>query len=232
MGCEYKSKKLEFPPGAGLINLFIYAIFIGHLSLLATMWLRIPIFAGILLFFPETCWFESGIPAFRRWGFHRATVAMRAGGHNLLRGPCWPQRGILVLISVPDIYIYRNSIYIYVCGCLLAQTGPCLVILVSPWGTKLVAQDVPTPIWLFYPHPGHVSRGFFSKFSDVIVIFPPAEGVVHPSSSEGKALGCSLCSRVISLCCKPTKINLNCNAKPAQLHFAFVLLHGASFCIK
>lgn len=44
-------------------------------------------------------------------------------------------------------------------------------------------QDVPAPNWVSYIHPDHISRGFFSRFSDVIVILQPGKGVVHPSSS-------------------------------------------------
>lgn len=71
---------------------------------------------------------------------------------------------------------------------LLGDFGVPLRDKVGGTGTEQ-AQDVPAPIWVSYTHPGHVSRGFFSKFSDVIVILQPEKVVVHPSSSEGKALG-------------------------------------------
>lgn len=81
MGCEYKSEKLKFPPGGGLVHLFGFTIFIEHRSPLATMWFRITIFKDILVFLQKPVGLRVQLHLAGGEDFKRP---QRVGGHNLL----------------------------------------------------------------------------------------------------------------------------------------------------
>lgn len=68
---------------------------------------------------------------------------------------------------------------------LLGDFGVPLRDKVGGTGTEQ-AQDVPAPIWVSYTHPDHISRGFFSKFSDVIVILQPEKLLCIPPALRAK----------------------------------------------
>lgn len=233
MGCEDKSKKLEFSPGDGLIHLFAFPIFTGHHSPLATMWFRITIFKGILFvffFFNRNLLLWESLQEGRiSKGHWVVAVALRAGGHNLLcliywatSGPAHPSRGIFVLIWVPDIYLYINNVYIYVIFMsylyLWMPLGPDWALL-GDFGVPLVAQGL-SRHRMCQLHFGcfiltlATSLEAFSASSAMLLWFWDLEKVLCiPPALRAELWAASFGP----LCWKPTKIKMICNTKPARL---------------